>query len=180
MKVTTTAMVGAATQGTHGEQRASVGPAPMSTIDEVAGALVRAAARVSQVQARALRTAQLSPSAYALLGALADAPGQTSEPRTLARRLEVTRPSVCGLIDGLEDKGLVARAPHHRDGRRVLVRLTAQGQRTLRGHADRYTAAVSSAFATIDDTDRHHLLTLLQQVGVRERAQGRAPAAHPE
>ncbi|HSJ47092.1 MAG TPA: hypothetical protein VK923_20665 [Euzebyales bacterium] len=50
-----------------------------------------------------------------------------------AALLSVTRPSVCGLIDGLEAKGLVGRAPLRHERRRVLVRLTVRGSDLLAG-----------------------------------------------
>ncbi|MGH2842760.1 MAG: MarR family winged helix-turn-helix transcriptional regulator [Solirubrobacteraceae bacterium] len=56
----------------------------------------------------------------------------------IGARLQVHPTSVTNLIDGLERGGLVRRAPHPRDGRTTLARLTAAG----RGVAIEATAAL--------------------------------------
>ncbi len=48
-----------------------------------------------------------------------------------ARRLGVDRTTMVGLLDGLEDKGLVARQADADDRRRNVVGMTEAGQRTL-------------------------------------------------
>lgn len=50
----------------------------------------------------------------------------------LSQWLEVTLPTVTGITDHLESLGYVQRAPSREDRRRVLVRLTPKGTRTLR------------------------------------------------
>ncbi len=49
----------------------------------------------------------------------------------LARRLEVSRPSITSLIDGLVARGLVERRPSDDDRRRVEHRLTRKGEAAL-------------------------------------------------
>jgi DNA-binding MarR family transcriptional regulator len=46
----------------------------------------------------------------------------------LAEALEISAPSLTGLIDHLEDDGLVVRQPDHNDRRSVLATLTALGR----------------------------------------------------
>lgn len=53
--------------------------------------------------------------------------------REVARRLGVDRTTMVGLIDELEDKGLVQRRPDPADRRRNVVALTADGTATLDG-----------------------------------------------
>jgi DNA-binding MarR family transcriptional regulator len=50
----------------------------------------------------------------------------------LSQWLEVTLPTVTGITDHLEGLGYVQRTPSKEDRRRVLVRLTPKGSRTLR------------------------------------------------
>lgn len=58
-------------------------------------------------------------------------------PKELARQLGVTPGSATGIVDRLETAGLVIRAPHPRDRRSVIVRLTPAG-----GHARAQAVAV--------------------------------------
>ena len=46
----------------------------------------------------------------------------------LGDHLNVTRPNITKLVDGLERVGLVERRPHPGDGRRVQAHLTARGE----------------------------------------------------
>jgi DNA-binding MarR family transcriptional regulator len=147
---------------------------------EILGALLHAAARVSAMQTRALRPVGLSPSAFAVLGELDDAQGAALEPCTLADRLGVTRPSMCGLVDGLEGKALVQRAPHEHDGRRVLVHLTPEGRRVAQSQTHRYEAALGSALEGLSGAERRELLRLLRRVAVPDGPPLRRSGACPD
>ena len=128
--------------------------------------LLRTAAQVTSVQTRRLRATRLSPSAFNVLLELADAPDGGLQPCALAERLSVSRPSMCGLIDGLQAKGLVTRAPHHHDGRRVLVSLSADGRRLLEDHRAAYDAMLRAMLDDLNGSDRRRLIGLLQKIGV--------------
>lgn len=127
--------------------------------------LTRAAGRVTSEQSRLLRDLGLSPSAFAILLELAASDGDGVQPCTLADRLSVTRSSVCGLIDGLEDKGLVVRGPHDRDGRRIIVRLTDRGDAMLATHCARYETGLQPLVAGLSDSEQRHLVRLLDRIG---------------
>ena len=128
--------------------------------------LIRTAAQVTSEQTRRLRATRLSPSAFNVLLELADAGDEGLQPCTLASRLSVSRPSMCGLVDGLQDKGLVTRSPHHRDRRRVLVTLSATGRRLLDDHRAAYDAMLHAMLDDLTGHDRRHLIGLLQRIGV--------------
>jgi DNA-binding MarR family transcriptional regulator len=49
----------------------------------------------------------------------------------LAQQLLIRHNSAVGLVDRLNDQGLVAREPSPEDGRKVYLRLTAKGHRVL-------------------------------------------------
>ena len=68
-----------------------------------------------------------------MLGILAEGSAAASG---LADRLAVRRPSITALIDGLVARGLVDRRQEDTDRRRVALRLTTEGERTL-AEADR-------------------------------------------
>lgn len=127
--------------------------------------LLRTAGRVAGEQSRQLRRFGLSPSAFAVLLELAAVPAEGLQPCDLAERLSVSRPSVCGLIDGLETKGLVRRRPHQHDGRRVLVTLSAGGSALLDSHRDQYEAGLDTLLGDLTPSEREELSRLLERIG---------------
>ncbi|MEY2463907.1 MAG: hypothetical protein QOH64_2045, partial [Acidimicrobiaceae bacterium] len=50
-------------------------------------------------------------------------------PNELGERRLVTRGTVTGVLDSLEERGLVVRTPHPDDRRMLLIELTAKGRR---------------------------------------------------
>jgi DNA-binding MarR family transcriptional regulator len=134
-------------------------------VTDVLARLLRAAARVTARQSEQLRDLGLSPSAFALLGHLADA-DDGLQPCALADLLGVTRPSVCGLIDGLQAKELVCREPHDHDGRRVIVRLTEAGEALLSRTWTAYAAGQRALLCDLTTSERRRLAALVDRVGV--------------
>lgn len=53
-------------------------------------------------------------------------------PRYLADHDHVQPPSMTRIVNGLEDMGMVTRAPHPEDGRQVLVDITPAGRAEVR------------------------------------------------
>jgi DNA-binding MarR family transcriptional regulator len=62
--------------------------------------------------------------------ALCATPGRVTI-NELAQQLLIRHNSAVGLVDRLNDQGLVAREPAPEDGRKVYLRLTAKGDRIL-------------------------------------------------
>ena len=58
-------------------------------------------------------------------------PGGRVSISDLAQQLLIRHNSAVGLVDRLNDQGLVAREPSPEDGRKVYLRLTAKGDRVL-------------------------------------------------
>jgi DNA-binding MarR family transcriptional regulator len=67
---------------------------------------------------------------YQALLALCATPGRVTI-NELAQQLLIRHNSAVGLVDRLNDQGLVAREPAPEDGRKVYLRLTAKGDRIL-------------------------------------------------
>ena len=76
---------------------------------------------------RLLRPFDLSPTGGLVLSALADH-GPLS-PSALSDRLIVTRATMTGLLDSLERRGYLRRAPNPGDRRSLLVEITSEGAR---------------------------------------------------
>ncbi len=106
---------------------------------EAAGLEHRLAAALERVGAAAqtlLRSAALAEGLSAtqvqLLLQLAGRRDGDHEPAGLARRFDVSRPTITDAVAALERKGLVARAAHTEDGRRRVLSLTARGHAVAR------------------------------------------------
>jgi long-chain acyl-CoA synthetase len=106
----------------------AAGPAP-----PVLGTYGRVAAWLAKRVEVALGGVDLTLPQYRVLGILAEGAAAASG---LADRLAVRRPSITALIDGLVARGLVDRRQEDADRRRVALRLTDEGTRTL-AEADR-------------------------------------------
>jgi DNA-binding MarR family transcriptional regulator len=84
--------------------------------------------RLGRQSERALSPLQLTLTQYRILAYLA---GGSSVSSTLAGALQVTPPSVTGVVDGLVARGLVTRRPDANDLRRQHVNMTNAGVRIL-------------------------------------------------
>lgn len=85
------------------------------------------------VSGRATRREGLLPQQHQILLAVraAERPDETTV-GYLAERMFLRHHSVVGLVDRLSRRGLLARARHPEDRRRVVVRLTPRGHAVLR------------------------------------------------
>lgn len=97
----------------------------------------RAVVRLSRRLEVALAEVDLTLSQYRVLVFLANG---ESRPSRIAPNVNVTRPTVTALVDGLVARGLVDRQPDETDRRRVRHRVTPAGDRAL-GEADRAVEA---------------------------------------
>jgi DNA-binding MarR family transcriptional regulator len=111
-----------------------------------------------------LRPLGLSTSAFNVLMALRNTPGEMLEPHELSERLLVTRPSISGLLDTLQTKGLIARTPAVDDRRRVHVRLTPAGRELLERHAAAHARCQDELFADLSPDERAQLVVLLRRI----------------
>ncbi|MBC8195591.1 MAG: MarR family transcriptional regulator [Acidimicrobiia bacterium] len=97
--------------------------------DPLALSAARAASRLARQVVAPLSKTELGLSQYRVLVFLSE---EGLAPSDLAGRLDVTRPSVTALMDGLVCRDLVERRPDPDDGRRVTHHLTEAGHAALR------------------------------------------------
>jgi DNA-binding MarR family transcriptional regulator len=76
----------------------------------------------------------------------------------------VSRPTVSGVTDTLERRGLVARRDHADDARRRSVALTAPGERMFEELFPRFNAEESLACDGLGDEERAQLAALLRKL----------------
>lgn len=141
----------------------------MGQLDERIGYLVK---QVQQAFRRAceeqLRTLGLSMSQYAVLRALADAPGAPAA--ELARRTFVTRQSLRDVLAGLREAGLASVAAQPSAGRALPVTLTDSG-RLMLDRAERIVMEVERRMLiTLPPGDERQLAALLTTCAENLRA----------
>jgi DNA-binding MarR family transcriptional regulator len=119
-----------------------------------------AAALRSRLEVAALQDESLSWSGFTMLFCLWIWGPQ--ETRDLALRMGVSRPTVSGVTDTLERRGLVERRTHPEDGRLRTVALTAAGESTFEELFPRFNAEESLACAGLGTEQRAQLAGLLR------------------
>lgn len=83
-----------------------------------------------------------------------------------AGRLKVDRTTMVGLIDALEDKGLVERRADAGDRRRNVVVLTETGQQTLREATRASDEAERQLLGPLDEAEAEQLRELLTRIAL--------------
>jgi DNA-binding MarR family transcriptional regulator len=76
----------------------------------------------------------------------------------------VSRPTVSGVTDTLERRGLVERHSHADDARRRTVAMTAAGERTFEELFPRFNAEESRACDGLGSVERAQLAALLRSL----------------
>jgi DNA-binding MarR family transcriptional regulator len=85
----------------------------------------------------------------------------TSTPSILADKLGVTRATMTGLLDGLEQSGLVSRVFAKEDRRSIKIRLTGAGQAKLDVVMPDYYRRLRQCMQGLDEEKRVQLQQLL-------------------
>jgi DNA-binding MarR family transcriptional regulator len=88
-------------------------------------------------------------------------------PGELARRFDVSLPTVSKTAAALERRGWVVREPDPHDRRRVLIRITADGERVL---ADTHAKAEEHLAEAIDALSDEELDTVRQGLALLDSA----------
>jgi DNA-binding MarR family transcriptional regulator len=90
----------------------------------------------------------------------------TSTPSSLAEKAGVSRATMTGLIDGLEQVGLVNRIFDKEDRRSVQIQLTAAGQAKLDEVMPDYYRRLRQCMSGLDKKNRELLQQILGLVNV--------------
>ncbi|MFP4512323.1 MAG: MarR family winged helix-turn-helix transcriptional regulator [Acidimicrobiales bacterium] len=108
---------------------------------------VRGVALLAKVLDNTLHAHGLSPSQYRLLVFLLEKPSAAT---ALAQSLDVTRPSLTGLVDGLVAKGFVVRAPDPDDRRRVTHQISTAGRAAVHEADEALQARLGQILANVE------------------------------
>jgi DNA-binding MarR family transcriptional regulator len=109
----------------------------------------------------ALKGHGLSLAKYNILSTLAEAGGRLPF-SALVERLGCVRSNVTGLIDRLQEDGLVRRVDHPDDRRMLFAELTEEGHALIAVAAPHYAAAIERAFGKLTEKQRSKLSELLR------------------
>jgi DNA-binding MarR family transcriptional regulator len=104
----------------------------------------------------------LTPGLYGMVQVIANNPGLTQS--ALAEAMEVDRSSIVKVVNQLEEKGLIIRAPSPNDKRSYCLTMTPQGRLAL-ARIETAVARQDRAFAApLSDAERDTLISLLKRL----------------
>lgn len=106
----------------------------------------------------------LAPHQFSVLIRLEDGP---RTPKEVAEIERVSAPSMSRTVNGLVERGLVARADDPTDGRQVILSLTAEGRRKVRETRRRRDQWLATRLEHLSDDERALLVeatALLERV----------------
>lgn len=121
-----------------------------------------------------LRPLGLHPRHFGLLSYLAAADGRTQQ--QLADAMAIHRNVMVGLVDDLEERGLVVRRRHPGDRRAHAVHLTTVARDLLAQAQPAVDEVEAELMAGLDEPDRRQLVSLLQRL---VQHAGLSPGVHP-
>jgi DNA-binding MarR family transcriptional regulator len=124
--------------------------------------LGRAAARGRGLVARELEGEGMRMWHHVVLAAVADL-GPVAQ-ADLGRSIALDPKDLVGVLDDLEDGGLVTRSPDPSDRRKKAVRLTDDGRRTARRCARAGERAAAELLAPLAPEERDQFLGMLRRV----------------
>jgi DNA-binding MarR family transcriptional regulator len=111
---------------------------------------------------RRMAPLKLRPVDFTVLALAGSNPGITSS--QVCQLLDIQSPNLVVLVKQLEERDLVERRPHPRDGRALGLHLTPAGRRLVdEGTALAYTAD-QEATAGLSDDERQALAKLLRKI----------------
>ena len=87
----------------------------------------------------------------------------------------LSQPSITGLVDKLEERGLVERVRSREDRREVLIAITAKGNQTYSKGMDLHRQFVEKALSALEDDEAKSLVSLLKKLADASDAVIKAP-----
>ena len=125
------------------------------TNKQISGTVARTAARLGRQVDAALASVELSSAQYRMLFQLADGAEAST---MLARKLEVSAPSVTAVVDGLVNRGLIVRSHSELDRRRVSLELTDEGRAVLIAADESVTERLMHVAGFVDEEQARKLI----------------------
>lgn len=144
----------------------------MDTVtDQLADAVQQLSRRLRHGSRQRLAPLGLTPGQGRALSML-DRAGEPLRMADLAEALRVVPRSATGVVQDLEEAGLVRRATDPADRRSVLVTLTGAGRARLEDLAAARRSTAEELFGALPADDQRRLLTLLDRLDDRTPGHG--------
>lgn len=124
--------------------------------------LARVYDKVQRRTQQHLRRFRLTTAQFDVLAQVGSSKGLNQQ--ELAQRLLVTKGNICGLIDRMEQTGLIARQPDPRDRRVHRLALTDAGRRLYAEAVPAQEALIAELFSGLDAGEQRTLQRLLRRV----------------
>lgn len=157
-----------------------------ATVVPVLRELVRCYQAFERASGAHVRQLGLTPAQFDIVATLGNTSGMTF--KELGGRTLITKGTLTGVVDRLEERGLVERRDHPGDGRATIVRLTAKGERAFRDVFEPHIAFMQPAFEALPESDRNGLVRRLRMLreeldkrldALEERPNRAVGRAHP-
>jgi MarR family transcriptional regulator, 2-MHQ and catechol-resistance regulon repressor len=126
--------------------------------------LVRCYQAFEHYSALDIRTYDLTPAQFDVIATLGNTQGMTF--RELGEKTLITKGTLTGVVDRLEDKGLVKRGEHPGDGRCFKVMLTPAGEAEFQRVFYRHLDYLATAFDTMNAAEQALLKQGLESLRV--------------
>jgi len=126
--------------------------------------LLRTADAVKRSLAQVIEPHGITPQQYNVLRILRGAGADGLPTLTIGERMIEQTPGVTRLVDRLERKGLVTRAPCPKDRRRVFCKISPRGADLLKELDDPVNRWDAQAVAVLQPSDLDSLINLLDRV----------------
>jgi len=104
----------------------------------------------------------LTPSQARVIFTLGDSEGMTC--KDIGDITLITKGTLTGVVDRLEEKGLVERWSVEGDGRKTIVVLTRRGKRVYQQEFPRHIEFLKQKFDGLNASDRKQAVQLLQKI----------------
>ena len=104
----------------------------------------------------------LTPSQARVIFTIGDTDGMTC--KDIGDITLITKGTLTGVVDRLEEKGLVERWSVEGDGRKTIVALTKRGEKVYETEYPRHIAFLKEKFDGLSAGDRKQAIALLQKV----------------
>ncbi len=122
----------------------------------------RAALAIIEKFIEGMASYDLRPVDFSILSVIHHNPGVTS--RQLSHALGIQPPNLVGLINRLQQRGLISRLPHPHDGRAMGLHLTPSGK-VMTKEAEKVTIALEKkSTAQITPAERSQLIRILSKI----------------
>ncbi|MBC7603598.1 MAG: MarR family transcriptional regulator [Ramlibacter sp.] len=122
----------------------------------------RAALAVIEIFLDRMKVYKLRPVDFSVLSLVTHNPGITS--RQLCTTLGIQPPNLVGMVNELEQRGLIKRQPHPSDGRAMGLHLTASGKKLMREAEKTAAALEAEAASRLSPAETKTLIRLLKKI----------------